>query len=247
MQIPPQDRPPEAVDDSDHRIERIEQPPLPGDHAAAESDRGDVQAELGDERHNIPEIAVLDVQGGQPQPETEGGEKRHAQKNGQGEDPPARDEPGPGHEDPQDHEGDQEVDQVDDDRAGRDDQAGEVDFREHVGIRDERIAALGEGAGKELPREHRRNDQDRIGDPFGRQLRQVTEDDREDDHRQQRAEDPPGDADGRLLIADEDVPPGEEVKQLPALPQIAPVVTEASSGLYDKVELRARSLGCQVI
>ena len=60
--IATKDRPAEAVDDTHHRIEQIEQPPLLRDDAAGEADRGDVVPELDDERDDIAKVAVLDVE-----------------------------------------------------------------------------------------------------------------------------------------------------------------------------------------
>src|SRR3981189_3226862 len=51
-----QDAPAEPVDDTDHRIERVEQPPILRHDARAESDRRDVEAELDQERNHETEV-----------------------------------------------------------------------------------------------------------------------------------------------------------------------------------------------
>ena len=75
-----------------------------------------------------------------------------------------------------------------------------------------------------MPREHGRKNQDGVGDPFGRQLGQLAEDKSEHDHGEQRPDDAPGDADGRLFIAHEDVSPRDKIEQLTVAPQVLPVV-----------------------
>src|ERR1700682_757590 len=65
--LPAQDAPAKAIDDSHHRIEGIHQTPRLGDDARAKADRRNVEAELHDERDDISEIPVLDVEGGDPQ------------------------------------------------------------------------------------------------------------------------------------------------------------------------------------
>jgi len=54
----------------------------------------------------------------------------------------------------------------------------------------------------------------------GPHVEQLVEDDREHDHRQEGLQDRPGHPQHGLLVADEDVAPGEEVEQLAVLPQL---------------------------
>src|SRR5437016_9617187 len=59
--------PAEAVDDADHRVERVEQMPFFGDDRAAETDRRNVKTELHDEWDDVTEVAVFDVQRTEPE------------------------------------------------------------------------------------------------------------------------------------------------------------------------------------
>ena len=70
------------------------------------------------------------------------------------------------------------------------------------------------------------------GTPFDGKFGELAEDEREDDHRQERLEDRPGDADRRLLVADLDVAPDERAEQLAVVPELADVeVRPAWAGL----------------
>src|SRR5690348_1704347 len=53
------DAPAEAVDDADHRIEVVEQPPLFGHHRAREPDGRDIETELQREGNDKAEVAIL--------------------------------------------------------------------------------------------------------------------------------------------------------------------------------------------
>ena len=62
-----QQAPAETIDDSHHRIERVEQAKAFWNDAALETDRRDVKAKLDHERNNETEIAILHHEGGNPQ------------------------------------------------------------------------------------------------------------------------------------------------------------------------------------
>src|SRR3984957_7365012 len=64
-------RPAEAVDDPDQRVERIEQAPRFRHVGGGESHRRDEQAELHDERNDVAEVAVFDVERSEQQSEAE--------------------------------------------------------------------------------------------------------------------------------------------------------------------------------
>src|SRR6185503_16905653 len=59
-----------------------------------------------------------------------------------------------------------------------------------------------------------------------RDLRQPTEDQRQDDHREKGLQDHPADADGRLLVTHFDATPDQEVQQLPLAPDEDKVQSE---------------------
>lgn len=67
------DCPAEAVDDANHGIERVEKAPLVRDDTAAESDGRKVESKLDYKGDDVPEIAIFDVEGGEPKAEAESG------------------------------------------------------------------------------------------------------------------------------------------------------------------------------
>ncbi len=74
----------------------------------------------------------------------------------------------------------------------------------------------------------------RIGQPRrGLELGDTVEDQREDRHRHKRTNHRPRDADDGLLVADQDVPPREDVEQFPEVPQVLPILLLGPAGLDD--------------
>src|SRR5262249_7637284 len=69
----------------------------------------------------------------------------------------------------------------------------------------------------------RRVAEDRVWKSVRREPPELPEHDREHDHRQERLENRPGDADRGLLVANRDVPPGEMPRELAEVPQLAHV------------------------
>jgi len=61
LALPAKKAPTEAVDNSDHRVERVDQPPLVWNYAGAETNRRYIEPELHDKRNDIAEIPVFDV------------------------------------------------------------------------------------------------------------------------------------------------------------------------------------------
>src|SRR5262249_22946955 len=134
----------------------------------------------------------------------------------------------------QETDGDQEIDQAGHDGAGRDDQAREIDFGDQVGVADQAVAGFGERGGEELPGQQSGEHEQRVWDVGGRrQLGDFAEHEREHDHRDERPDQGPGDADDSLFVADEDVAPGEEIEQLAVPPKVAPVLALGAAGLDD--------------
>ena len=87
-----------------------------------------------------------------------------------------------------------------------------------------RLAArAGEGSGEEVPGQQAGEGEHGVGHAVGAaaDAEHLVEDDREDDHRDDGVQHGPQHAQHGLLVADEDVPPGEEVEQLAVLPQLA--------------------------
>ncbi len=72
-----QNGPPKAVDHPHHRVDCVQQPLLVGHHGGAEPHWRDIQAELDDEGDDVAEVAVLHVEGGDPQTGTQTRKESH--------------------------------------------------------------------------------------------------------------------------------------------------------------------------
>ena len=204
------------------------------DDAAAEADRRDVQPELHHERDDDAEVAVFDVQCGDPQSRPHRGGKGHRNEQRQRQYAQVGSEAVPEHQPDQNESGDQEVHEADDHRAGRDDQPREVHLGDHAGIADQALTRAAEGIGEELPGQQGGEHQDRIGGTPGGQFGQLAEYQREHQHGQQGPAQRPQDADDGLFVAHQDVAPGEEQEQLAIAPQVAPVVALGAAGFDDQ-------------
>ena len=226
--------PAKSVDDADHRIEGIKQAPLLRDDAGAEADRRHIETELHDERNDVAEIAILDVERGDPQADPEAGHERDGREHRQQQNLPARHELVPDHQPDEDREADEEIDEGNHHRRDRHDQPRKIDLADEIGIADEAVRGIGQRGGKETPGQHAGKDHQRIGRrAVRRQLGQFAEDDREDHHGQKRADERPGGPDHRLLVAHRNVAPGQHLKQLAVLPQVAPIVALGTAGFDD--------------
>src|SRR6516164_3213032 len=88
--LPAQDAPAEPINYPHHRIKRIQQTPLLGHHIRTETDRRYVQPELHDERDDVAEIPILDVESSDPEGRTDACKECQQDKNRQNQDLPAR-------------------------------------------------------------------------------------------------------------------------------------------------------------
>src|SRR5690242_3296482 len=61
LRLRAENAPAEAVDHSDHRIQRIKQTPLWRHDAGTEPDRRDIEPQLHQKRDYVPEVAVFDI------------------------------------------------------------------------------------------------------------------------------------------------------------------------------------------
>src|SRR4029450_4609139 len=75
-----QQAPAEPIDYPDHRVERVKQAPLVRDNAGTESDRRHGQPHLDHEGDYISEVAVLDVERGDPHPDADARRERDDSK-----------------------------------------------------------------------------------------------------------------------------------------------------------------------
>src|SRR4029450_1902326 len=128
-----QDAPAEAVDHADHGIDAVEHLPVLGHDLAGEADRRHVEADLGDERDDEAEVAVLDDQRGCPDRRADRRQQRQQNEDRQQQDLPPRHQPVPQHQAGQDRETHQEIDQRDHNSRQRHDKTREVDLGDQVG------------------------------------------------------------------------------------------------------------------
>ena len=128
-------------------------------------------------------------------------------------------------------------------RASGHDQARKVDLGNKIGIARHAFAGCTQGRGKKLPWQHACHHEQGIGcGTIGVKFCDAAEEDREYDHCQKRANDCPGNADGGLLISDQDIPPREEVEKFTVTPKIAPVIFFRASRFNNPV----RSSSCLI-
>ena len=97
---------------------------------------------------------------------------------------------------------------------------GKVDLLDEVRRADEAVRRLAEPEREEGPGQQAGEREQRIRKPVRADVREPPEEDREDDHRQQRLQNGPGDAEQRLLVAHLDVAPDQEVEQLAIGPDV---------------------------
>ena len=227
--------PAKPVDDADHRIEGISKTPLIRDDARAEPDRRHIEAQLHDERNDVTEIPILDVERRDPHADTEAGHERDAREHRQQQNLPARHELVPDHQRHEDRKADEKIHEGHHHRRDRHDQSRKIDLADEIGIADEAVRGIGQRGGEETPGQHAGEDHQRIGRRAVRgQLGQFAEDDGEDHHRQERADERPGGPDHRLLVAHRDVAPSQDLKKLAVLPQVTPIVPLGAAGLDDQ-------------
>ena len=99
-------------------------------------------------------------------------------------------------------------------------------------IAEDAVRGVAKYAGEQEPRHEAREHHNGIGRlAFARQLCQLAKDDGEDHHGEKGPDERPGDADHSLFVADRDVPPGEDGKQLTVVPEVAPVIALGPAGL----------------
>src|SRR5262249_23274999 len=79
--------------------------------------------------------------------------------------------------------------------------------------------------------------EDRVRDAVRRRVPELAEEEREDDHQEERLQDGPRDPENGLLVADENVPPGEDEQQLATGPELAKREPPPAAGRLDHERL----------
>jgi len=109
------------------------------DDVAAEAHGGDVEAELDDKGDDVAEIPVFDVQSGDPEPRAEAGQQGEKDEEREVEELPAGKKLIPGHHPQEDDETDEKIDKGRNKCGGGDDEPGEIDLADEVGVVDQAV------------------------------------------------------------------------------------------------------------
>src|SRR5204863_4976840 len=117
--------------------------------------------------------------------------------------------------------GDREVKQAGEHGGGGHDEAREVHLGDELLVLYEAVCSERDGRGEERPGNESAEEEDWIGRAAGWDAGQAPEEDTEDDHGRERLEHRPRRSQRRLLIADLDVPPHQEVEELTVLPELS--------------------------
>jgi len=109
------------------------------DDVAAEADGGDIKAELDDKGDDVTEIPVFNVQGGNPESGAEAGQKGEEDEEREVEELPAGEKSIPEHHPQEDDEADEKIDKGGDEGGGGDDEPGEIDLADEIGVVDQAV------------------------------------------------------------------------------------------------------------
>ena len=180
----------------------------------------------------MTEVAVAQVQRGEPEPRRHCRRDREHQEGRQRQHPPAGHHAEPGHHRGEQEHPHQEVHQRGEDGGEGDQQAREVDLPDQPLVVDHAVPRLAEDGGEELPRQQRGEHGDRIGEVTGRRAPHQVEEGLEDDDRGGRLQHHPGGAEHGLLVADLEIAQRQRPEQLaiaPQLVQLDPLPTGAGA------------------
>jgi len=215
--------PPKTLDNPGHGIEMVPELPSLGNYAGLEPDRAHVEPQSDEKRHDILDVAVLDIQGAEPKADRKRSSDGEQEKSGQQQPVRSQRNPVPGHESDENRERDQEINDAAQYGTRGNDQAREINLADHVLGCNERVAAHTQCRGEELPREHSCEGHDRIRRAAAGQFGEPAEDHRKHDHGEHGLDHGPGHAQRGLFIFDGDIAPGHEQEQLAVFPEFPEV------------------------
>src|SRR6266403_5145860 len=133
------DGPAKAVNDAGHGIEAVEPAPALGDEGGRVGDGRSKHPELGEERHDVADVAIKRVEGGKPQAHAQSGEKREEEQRGE----PERRERGANavseREDGKDHEANGEVHEAGERAGNGKNEAREIHFGDEALVFDDYV------------------------------------------------------------------------------------------------------------
>src|SRR5690348_13412906 len=142
--------PAKAFDDAGHGIDAEEDLlPVSLDDAGRVDDGRDEKPELHHEVDDVADVAILDVEGGEPESYGKSGEKRERDEDGEKQQGARGNGVEPAHESHQQEEGDGEVEESGDDRGHGDDEAREIDFGDEILVGGKAVAGVAQSGGEE--------------------------------------------------------------------------------------------------
>src|SRR5882724_9806416 len=215
------ERPTKTVNDAGHGIEAVQPAPARGNERAGIGDRRSEHPELQEKGHDVTHIAVERVERGEQEKERkkrvgqtglDAIKERDAEKN---------------------DEADGEIHEAGDDGRERQNQAGKIDFGDHALIFNDDIGGVLEGVTEVRPGNERGEIENGIGQAFGGEFGETSEEKSEDGHGEQRLKNDPEDADGGLFVADFDVAPDEKIEEFAVGPEFREAEMEEAMRGFD--------------
>ena len=230
---------PERVGPGRDRVQgRVRRPPRRGDDAERVRDRAREEAELEHERQGVADVAVVDVDRGEPRPER--GARDHEQDERERERDPRERRADPVREGGDDQHGDRqdEVEHPGEGGGQREHLAWEVDLPQESLVRDEALARRRGGAREEGPAGHAGEGEEEVRDALAREVGVPAEEEREDEGGEHGLDHRPADADRRLLVAHLHLAQDEGPEDLPELPELAEGLSRQPARPSDDLEDR---------
>ena len=227
------DGPAETVNYARHRIQSIEPAPSMRHERAGIGDRRGKHPELNDERDDIAHVAIKSVERGKPEADAQSGEEREEKKTGQPESSKSGENAVSKTENGEDNEADGKVHEARKNGGDGKNEAGEIHLGNEALVFDHHVGSHRESAGEIGPGNKSGKVENGIGQAVRGQLGKAAKEKCENQHGKYRLKDNPKDADGGLLIADLDVAPNEEIKELAVLPDFVEVKLEEAAGRLD--------------
>ncbi len=186
-----QDRGPKGLDYTAHGVEGHQPLVFLLDHADRVDDRGDKHPQLDKKGYHISDVPILDIEGGQPQTDTNGAEESQSDQKGKEQKCDTWDALIVDHQGAQDEHGDEKVEQTGQGCRGRDNQSRKIYLGDKIGAAYQAVPGGGYCIGKIGPREQTGIDKNGVGDTIRRDLGQSSEKEGEHNHRKQRLNDCP--------------------------------------------------------
>ncbi len=140
-----EDAPAETVDHAHYRIEAVKQSPLLRNNLAAESYRRNIKTKLHDKGDDIAEIPVFHIERRNPETGSQAGQQGQDDEERQQQHLPDGCELIIEHHSDQDNETDEEIDESGYEGRRGNDQSGEVNLADQIGVADQTVGRFTQG------------------------------------------------------------------------------------------------------